>query len=430
MKIKGNQFFKICLMFVFVNGSAFAQADPFSTKQTLQYKEYLARISDNNLEYAAERYNLDIADAEMQAARVFPDPELSFGWGDNGHKRMQMGYAFEAELTWDLELGGKRKARKEVALSERRLAEFELTDFFQKLRSESTIAYLEAMQNKMLFDIQKDSYESMKQIAKSDSIRYSLGQISKVESIQSRLESKSMWNELVDAEVEWNNSLLEMKGFFSNTKDDTSYLPEGDFQKFDRLFDLEDLIITAQNNRADFLVAKQNQIVASSQVRLARAERVVDLGLSLGVENNSFVKNAVAPTPGNTTVSVGVSVPLKFSNRRDSGLRTALIEQRQVDLEYRDIELGLEREITQSYRNYVNKQKQIQLYENGMLEEAKEVLDGMKYSYQRGASSLLEVLEAQRTYNETQQAYAEALFDYASALVELEHAVGIWDIDF
>ena len=54
----------------------------------------------------------------------------------------------------------------------------------------------------------------------------------------------------------------------------------------------------------------------------------------------------------------------------------------------------------------------------------------MKYSYQRGASSLLEVLEAQRTYNETQQAYAEALFDYASALVELEHAVGIWDIDF
>ena len=65
-----------------------------------------------------------------------------------------------------------------------------------------------------------------------------------------------------------------------------------------------------------------------------------------------------------------------------------------------------------------------------MLEEAKQVYEGIKYSYQRGASSLLEVLDAQRTYNETQQAYAETLFGYASALVELENAVGIWDIDF
>ncbi|MTG96627.1 MULTISPECIES: TolC family protein [Myroides] len=399
-------------------------------KNAITYKEFLSRMISNNLSYTAERFNIDIAEAEVQAAKAFPDPELSFGWADNQQKRMQMGYGFEAELSWDLELGGKRKARKNLARDQKVLAELELQEFFHTLRAESTVTFLEGMQNKMLFDIQRDSYLSMQQVAQSDSIRYSLGQISKVDAIQSKLEAKSMWNDLQDADDTWENSLVEIRNIISVNRHDTIYVPEGSFDKFARLFDLDDLIVTAQNNRADYLVARQNKVVAGRQVALARAERAIDLGLSVGVENNSFVKNAVAPTPGNTVVKAGISVPLKFSNRKESGLKTALYEEKQADLEYLSIELELEKEITQAYRNYLTKQKQIYRFENGMLQEAKEVFEGIKYSYQRGASSLLEVLDAQRTYNEIQQAYAETLFEYASALVELEKAVGIWDIDF
>lgn len=399
-------------------------------KNAITYKEFLSRMISNNLSYTAERFNIDIAEAEVQAAKAFPDPELSFGWADNQQKRMQMGYGFEAELSWDLELGGKRKARKNLARDQKVLAELELQEFFHTLRAESTVTFLEGMQNKMLFDIQRDSYLSMQQVAQSDSIRYSLGQISKVDAIQSKLEAKSMWNDLQDADDTWENSLVEIRNIISVNRHDTIYVPEGSFDKFARLFDLDDLIVTAQNNRADYLVARQNKVVAGRQVALARAERAIDLGLSVGVENNSFVKNAVAPTPGNTVVKAGISVPLKFSNRKEAGLKTALYEEKQADLEYLSIELELEKEITQAYRNYLTKQKQIYRFENGMLQEAKEVFEGIKYSYQRGASSLLEVLDAQRTYNEIQQAYAETLFEYASALVELEKAVGIWDIDF
>ncbi len=420
-------------MAVFCGSAMYAQSghtEQSTTKSELTYKEFLSKMIANNLSYAAEKYNINIAEAEVQAAKAFPDPELSIGWADNQQKRMQMGYGFEAELSWDLELGGKRKARKNLANEQKVLAELELQEFFHALRAESTITFLEAMQNKMLYDIQKDSYESMLQVAQSDSIRYSLGQISKVDAIQSKLEAKSMLNDLQDADDTWENSLMEIRNIISAKRVDSVYLPMGDFSQFVRLFALEDLIVTAQNNRADYLVAQQNQVVARKQVALARAERVIDLGLNIGVENNSFVKNAVAPTPGNTVVKAGISVPLKFSNRREAGLKTALYEERQAALEYDMVELELEKEITQAYRNYLTKQKQIQRFENGMLEEAKQVFEGIKYSYQRGASSLLEVLDAQRTYNETQQAYAETLFGYAESLVELEKAVGIWDIDF
>jgi cobalt-zinc-cadmium efflux system outer membrane protein len=45
----------------------------------------------------------------------------------------------------------------------------------------------------------------------------------------------------------------------------------------------------------------------------------------------------------------------------------------------------------------------VQQFDNGMLTDAKEVLEGKIYSYKRGETSLLEVLNAQRTYNDVQQ---------------------------
>lgn len=431
MKNKWISLLVTCFLLLWVTPKGLAQVQkPQLAAQKITYLDYLNRIGTQNLGYIAERYNLNIADAEVEAAKIFPDPELSFGWVDNGERRMEMGYGFEAELSWDLELGGKRKARKNLANSQKVLATLELQNYFHELRAEATIAFLETLQHKMLIDVKQDSYESMKQISKSDSIRFSLGQISKVDAIQSRLETRAMKNEVADAENDWENSLLELKKMFASRQSDSLYIPEGNLEKFDRLFDLDELIITARNQRTDYLVAKQNQTVSSNEVKLAQAERVVDLGLSLGVENNSFVRNAVAPTPGHTAVKAGISVPLKFSNKKDAGLKTALYEQKQAELEYRDVELELEKEIAQALRTYWTKQKQIQQFEQSMLNEAKEVLDGITYSYQRGASSLLEVLNAQRTYNETREAYVEARFDYAVALVELEKAVGIWDIEF
>ena len=67
-------------------------------------------------------------------------------------------------------------------------------------------------------------------------------------------------------------------------------------------------------------------------------------------------------------------------------------------------------------------------YETRLLKQAQEVLDAKIYSYNRGEVSLLEVLNAQRTFDEVQAQYIETLFNYNAALVELEKAVGIWDI--
>ena len=61
--------------------------------------------------------------------------------------------------------------------------------------------------------------------------------------------------------------------------------------------------------------------------------------------------------------------------------------------------------------------------------EASAILEGKVYSYERGEVSLLEVLNAQRIYNEVKQIYYQVLYSYAASLIELDRAAGIWDIN-
>ena len=69
-------------------------------------------------------------------------------------------------------------------------------------------------------------------------------------------------------------------------------------------------------------------------------------------------------------------------------------------------------------------------FDDEIVNNANLIVEAKKYSYSRGNTSLLEVLDAQRTYNEIQVQYLEMLFNCALGLIELERTVGMWDIDF
>lgn len=407
-----------------------AQTQPASRTIPLQYSKFMDLVKENNIGYAAERFNVDISLATIEGEKVFPDPELSFEFFDNGERRKDMGYGFSSELEWTLELGGKRKARINVAKSEHELTKTLLLDYFKQLRADATNHYLTALQNKLLLDVQRSSYQSMKQLAHSDSVRFALGDISAVDAKQTKLEARTMLNEVFQAEAEFQTALVDLSLLMGAAIDETQFGVDGDFKQFDRQFTLSELIVSAQNNRTDLLAALQSKDVSQRMIDLAKANRSIDLGLLAGFEHNSEVKNPDAEGPAFTQFKVGVSIPLMFSNRRNQDVKIAQFELQQNDRLYRLAELEIQAEVTQAYYAYIAFQKQVKQYDLGLLEEAKAVLDGRTYSYQRGNTSLLEVLDAQRTYNEVHQTYYETLYNYANALVELERATGIWDIDF
>lgn len=70
--------------------------------QSISFEEYLNRVAKKNLSYLAEKLNVSIADAEVIARKIFPDPELEFEAGNE---------TFSLGVSYSLEMGNKRGAR-------------------------------------------------------------------------------------------------------------------------------------------------------------------------------------------------------------------------------------------------------------------------------------------------------------------------------
>lgn len=399
------------------------------TPVKLPYAQYMSRVIDDNLGYAAEKLNVPAARAEVMAAKVFNDPNLSVSYYNNENNTLQMGEGVEVELSKTFTFG-KRGANIALAKSEQALSEALLADYFRQLRADATVAYLEALRQHQLYQVKQRAYENMRQLAESDSIRFRLGEIREVDATQSQVEAGVLRNELAQAQSELYRVFSDLSLMTGTFSADTLFVPAGELQLPARSFVLADLLNEALQTRADLVAAMRNKEVASKALKVTRRERNTDVDLSIAVSRNARVYNEEAPAPPFTGVTAGIAIPLKFSNFNKGSVRAARFREQQAELQYQEARLQVQTEVMQAYWTYELSSKQVAQYDNGLLRQASEVLEGKSFSYRRGEVSLLEVLDAQRTYDEVQAQYIETLFNYSVALVELERAVGLWDITF
>ena len=269
----------------------------------------------------------------------------------------------------------------------------------------------------------------MYQLAQADSLRFKAGTIMEVDARQSKLEAQSMRNEIYAYESDLKETLLNLlmlQGI------NTLQLPDsiqGSLLLPKQDFDLAKLISLAQNNRTDIQMAIKTQEMSQNNLRLAKANRCIDLGLSIGGSYSSEVRNELAPAPAFKGIVAGISVPLKFSNINKGELKAAQLTVSQSKMQYEAIELQIRTEVAQAYSRYISALRQVEQFDNGLLSEAEYIFKKKVYSYERGESNMIELLNAKRTYYDNQIAYQESLFNFSVALIELERACGVWDIE-
>ncbi|MEG2612061.1 MAG: TolC family protein [Alistipes sp.] len=413
---------KILLLFILLPINLLAQV-----MQPINYTDYMAKVREQNLAYAAEKLNIPISEANIRAAKVFNDPALSVEYANNDDHRMQMGQGVTVELSKSFS-PGKRGARIDLAQSEQGVTTALLDDFFRNLRADATIAYFEAIKQERLYELQSNSYQSISELAKADSIKFALGKITETDAMQSRLESGVIYNELLQAQSDLHSSYIALNVPLGQFHADTLYVPTGGFEVATRNFACGELLTAALENRADLVAAMKNVEVAEKALKLARRERNMDFDVTLGYNYNTEVRNELAPAPKFSGMTVGLAIPLKFSNFNKGTVQAAAHHAAQADKYYQQAQVEVQSEVAQNYNAYTSYCSQVERFNRGMLDKAKAVIEGKIYSYNRGETSLLEVLSAQRTYNEVRALYIETLFNHSVSLIVLERSVGIWDI--
>ena len=413
--------------FLFQIQLSYSQIDTSYQRNSLRFSEFMDIVGKHNLDYAAARYEVSKAEAAVEIAKVFADPVLSFGLSQDHEGSLATGHGVNGGLSKTVDLFGKRHARIDLARSQHELSKALLSDFFRNLEAETAEIFLEGLKQKQLFDVKLNSYQTMKRLAEADSIRLKMGSIMEIDAIQSKLEAGSLFNELLQAEADLRNAMIRISEVTGSLKEDTLWVPKGSLKFKQRSFKIADLFVVARDKRADLVAALYNKDVAGKALRVAHKERNIDFDVNLGI-GNSYPSAGQGPAA--TTVSGGIAIPLKFSNFYKGDLKLAQFQVEQSEVLYEKAELQIRSEISQAMQRYLALCKQVDSYDNGMIQSAQDVRKGKIYSYSRGETSLLEVLNAQRTYNDIQQSYYETLFNRAVSLVELEKAAGIWDISF
>ena len=421
-------FFSFCLAYE----SAFSQlpqpvTDTALRKIDLGYKRYMEMLIGRNLDYMAEKYNLDIARARIEVARVFPDPVLSFDRSASFQNKIHGDNSFSGEVSESIELGSKRKARVDVAEAGFNLASALLDDYLRNFLADASIDYLEAMKQESLYRVMMSSYQMMKELSDADSIRLKLGSIKEIDAAQSKIEAGIIYNSLLQTNADRLNSFLKLSTRVSKFARDTVFYPGSRFGNILKSYSSDTLISEALQNRADLKAARISVEYYKKFLISAKSERKPDIDLRAGADETFPGTGILSPSSYN--IYAGLSIPLKFSNFYKGDLKIARYQIEQQEFQYRQVEVIVENEVLAAYNRYALLCRQVRNYNNGLLVNSKEVLSGKMYSYSRGETSLLEVLNAQRTYNDLQTSYFETMFDCLSALVELGRATGTRKLD-
>jgi cobalt-zinc-cadmium efflux system outer membrane protein len=178
---------------------------------------------------------------------------------------------------------------------------------------------------------------------------------------------------------------------------------------------LDDLQTKAIANRPDLRAAQQGITAANSQYLLAKANGKVDVTVA---GNYSHVN-------GISAVTFNVSVPLPIFDRNQGEIaRTGfVITQAQQQQMFATGQVMTD--VRDAYEGLQTNDIVVQFYRSGYLDVAQKSRDISEYAYRRGAATLLDFLDAERSYRATELAYRQNLASYLLALEQVREAVGV-----
>jgi cobalt-zinc-cadmium efflux system outer membrane protein len=389
---------------------------------------FLSQVASSNLDLAAQRYNVSIAQAQVVAAKVSPNPTINLGYASDvsGHDQST---SFSEGLTEEVEVGGKRKFR--VTASQRNLLAVSATldDYFRQLRAAAASAFVDALSGQLTVDQKRRAYNALNDLASANQKRLQEGDIGEVDANQARLDATQAKGDLGAAESTESANLFALMQFLGK-RNETRPQPAGSLAFPDRQYNLGSLLTSALEERPDVKAARYALTSLKASVGLAKANRIPDPTVGIGAQQTGKVTNTIDPAPNFNTLNLSVSIPIPVFNSYRGEYEQAVATALQAEKTLKSTELKAEVDVRSAFDRYDLAKKQLAQYGPASLGLAKKVLDAKLTAYRLGQTTLLDVLQAQKDDTDIRLQYVAAITERAKALIALEQACGFWDLKF
>jgi cobalt-zinc-cadmium efflux system outer membrane protein len=398
---------------------------------TLTLADALALFRAHGLDLLIAEAAAQGAEGDALVAGAIQNPSVSGG----GYYSFFQDSTFSSHTGWFVGLGdsnaiidtlsGKRGLRRNVADAALAAARLGRADAQRTLELQVKQTYFQAVGAGAALEFARETAESTAHTFELNQIRYKSGAISEVD--LSRTETTKLEAEqVVDAAtLTLRNAKVQLAFLLGQRHAFNDFSIDATQLRYATPAALADATVATLVDRAvqarPDLRAQENQRTRAAQaVALAKRQRFPDIGLSAqySQQGSSSAMNPISPP----TLEFGLTGTLPFFYQQQGEIKKAEADARTQDAQAAKLRAQVVADVENAFTGYQTSQRQVQRMEGRLLDRSKRARDLVELQYQKGAASLLEFLDAQRTYVATKGEYIQDLTAYWNAIFQIEAA--------
>lgn len=376
----------------------------------------------HNQTLRAQRLTIDQSKADEITAAL--KPNLNLGLGVDGFtlfspsqingQFLRNDVSYTGVLGYTFERGGKRDRRISVAALTTEVTARSVQDLERQLRFQAEQAFIDALLARSSLELAQQNLESFSGVVEINRTRMTSGDLAGADFDRIALQKLQFEQDVSAAQIsliQAKAQLRQLMGFDTVTAD---FEIDGDLTSPKVTLNLDDLKQQALDARVDLQAAQVSVRLAQETAALQRAIRARDLGGEVDYTHSGS---------GNA-FGVAVSFDLPFHDRNQGNIARSDIGVTLATEIEAAVRAAVLTDVITAVATVETNQTIVTLYQSGYLDKAKQSLDTTRYVYQHGAGTLLDLLDAERTYRATQLAYRQALASYMASVRQLNFAVG------
>jgi len=407
----------ILLLLALLSTGAAAQSQG-PVRLTLDEAIQLALQHNHNI--LAARTTIQQSKAEEITANLRPDPTLL---GDAEYLSPSQPNAnylnnsaeFDIGVSYLFERGKKRPRRLQAAKDITAQTISQVADTERNLTFNVAQLFVNAQLAESTLELAEQDLTSFQNTVDISLESYHVGASSEDDYLKIKLQLLQFETDLQQAQLAKVQALSDLRQLLGYESVPADYDIAGPFDYQPLKGNLEDMQAKALQNRPDLRAAQQGVTAARSQYELQKSIGKRDV---TGQVNYTHVS-------GINTASFFGSIQLPIFDRNQGEILRATYAITQAQEQEKATTGQALTDVRDAYEGLRTNDKVVVLYRSGYLDVAQKDRDISEYAYKRGATSLLNFLDAERSYRATQLAYRQALASYLLALEQLREAVGV-----
>jgi len=321
---------------------------------------------------------------------------------------------YDLGLSYLIERGKKRQHRLGAAKDQTAVTTAQVSDNERTLTFNVALQFISALLAQSQLDLAEKDLASFQETVDISQASFNAGSMSGGDLLKIKIQMLQFQMDVSAAKLARVQALASLRQLLGYESVPESYEVVGDLEYKQVKLGEDDLKAMALRQRPDVRAAQLGVTAAQSQFTLAKANGKKDLGVT-------FTYNHLG---GVNTGSLFFNIQMPIFDRNQGEIaRTqyAITQSQELSSEQASIALT---DVTNSYEGLRADDQIVELYQSGYLKQAEDSRDISQYAYQHGSASLLDFLDAERSYRATEYAYRQALANYMTSLEQLRQAVG------